>query len=183
MSYYDIQSEAPTSPSTHPSRPTQTSTRAPTIQNLTPAALGVLLLAVCSVLFIVAQLPSGYDTRVGQWQIAVPHLVVIACLAFGSRRAGDALAILVGIPFGVLAWVVYALSGLGDNHKDGPIGMAFALLQLVMVLSAAYDSKRNATVPSKSIKLRQRLIGLVLPFALLVLAFSVNQHLLNNARR
>ncbi|MFL5483815.1 MAG: hypothetical protein ACJ8AK_16670 [Gemmatimonadaceae bacterium] len=159
------------------------STRAPIIQNLTPAALGVLLLAVCSVLFIVAQLPSGYGARVGQWQIAVPHLAVIACLAFGNRRSGDALAILVGIPFGVLAWLVYSLSGLGDNHKDGPIGMAFALLQLLMILFAAHDSKQNATVHSKPIKPRQRLIGLALPFALLVLAFSVNQHFLNSARR
>ena len=72
---------------------------------------------------------------------------------------------------------------LGDNHKDGPIGMAFALLQLLMILCAAYDSKNNATVQSKPIKLGQRLLGLVLPFALLVLAFSVNQHFLNNAKR
>ena len=183
MSYYDIQSEAPTSPSTRASRPAQLSTRAPTIQNLTPAALGVLLLAVCSVLFIVAQLPSGYDARVGQWEIAVPHLVVIACLAFGNRRSGDALAILVGIPFGVLAWLVSGLSRLGDNHRDGPIGMAFAVLQLLMILFAAYDSKNNAAVQSKPIKLGQRLIGLALPLTLLILAFSVNQHFLNNARR
>ena len=140
-------------------------------------------MAVCSVLFIVAQLPSGYEARVGQWKLAVPHLVVIACLAFGNRRSGDALAILVGIPFGALAFLVYSLSGLGDNHKDGPIGMAFSLLQLSMILFAAYDSRQNGNVQSKPIKLGQRLLGLALPFALLILAFSVNQHLLNNARR
>ena len=183
MSYYDIQSEAPPPRSSRAARPAPTSTHVPTIQNLTPAALGVLFLAICSVLFIVAQLPSGYDARVGQWQIAVPHLVVIACLAFGNRRSGDALAILVGIPFGALAWVVSGLSRLGENHKDGPIGMAFALLQLSMILFAAYDSKRNAAAQSKPIKLGQRLLGLMLPFALLILAFSVNQHYLNNARR
>lgn len=183
MGYYDIQSEAQTPPSTQAIRPPRPVTQAPTIQNLTPAAGGVLFLAVCSVLFIVAQLPSGYDTRVGQWQIAVPHLAVIACLAIGNRRSGDALAVLVGIPFGLLAWVVWALSGLGDNHKDGPIGSAFAALQLLMILCAAYDSKQNATVQPKPIKLRQRVLGLALPFALLILAFSVNQHFLNNARR
>ncbi|MFL5479801.1 MAG: hypothetical protein ACJ79X_12355 [Gemmatimonadaceae bacterium] len=186
MGYYDIQSEDSGSRPLRPARissPTVRTRPAPRIQNLTAEGWGVLFFAVCSVVFVIATLPTGYKTRVGQWQLALPHLAIVACMAAGLRRLGDRLAVVIGVPLLALSFIVYSLSNLGDNNRDGPQAVAFAVIQGLMIVLATLDLKNNKDRESRPIKLAQRLLGLALPLILLVVAFSVNQHALNVSRR
>ncbi|HEY4734863.1 MAG TPA: hypothetical protein VIH53_09985, partial [Gemmatimonadaceae bacterium] len=82
-----------------------------------------------------------------------------------------------------LSFIVYSLSNLGDNNRDGPQAVAFAVIQGLMMVLATLDLKNNKDRESRPIKLAQRLLGLALPLILLVVAFSVNQHALNMSRR
>jgi hypothetical protein len=93
MGYYDIQSETPSSKPSHRSKTSGTTGPIAGFQNLTPASWGVLFFAVCSVVFLDANLPKGYEWRPGQWRVALPHIAVVACMAAGLRRLGDVTAV------------------------------------------------------------------------------------------
>jgi nitric oxide reductase large subunit len=96
-------------------------------------------------------------------------------MAAGLRRLGDVSAVVLGLPLVALSWVVAGLSNLGDNHRDGPLATAFAVMQVAMLLFAAHDLRNNKNTQSRPIKLAYRMLGLALPLILLVVSCSMNQ--------